>query len=151
MQQGNAAQGDPKQQGKDKSPQNQGEGKNNQPNPNESKQGTGREQKTTGGGGGQERSAKSQSDEIPKGPPPAERFHKPGEEGRGGIKGAGYVTVQLPEEIAGEAPGQGTTKDAKPTKVRTKVPVSNVPLPAHVPDAPMEKQQLPLEYRGIIR
>jgi hypothetical protein len=29
--------------------------------------------------------------------------------------------------------------------------VSNVPLPPHVPDAPAEKQQLPLEYRGIIR
>ena len=151
MQKGNAAQGDPKQQGKDNNQQNQGEEKNNQPNPNRSEQGTGREEKPTGGGGGQERSAKSQSEEIPKGPPPAERFHKPGEEGRGGIKGAGYVTVQLPEQIAGEAPGQGTTKDAKPTKARTKVPVSNVPLPAHVPDAPMEKQQLPLEYRGIIR
>lgn len=152
MQQGKAAQGDPKQQGKDKSQQNQGEGKNNQPNPSQSEQGTGRDEKTTGGGGGQERSAKSRSEEIPQGPPPAERFHKPGEEGRGGIKGAGYVTVQLPEQIAGEAPGQGTTtKEANPAKARSKVPVSNVPLPAHVPDAPTEKQQLPLEYRGIIR
>jgi hypothetical protein len=26
-----------------------------------------------------------------------------------------------------------------------------VPLPAHVPNAAMEKQQLPIEYRGIIR
>jgi hypothetical protein len=29
--------------------------------------------------------------------------------------------------------------------------VSNVPLPAHVPNAPAEKQQLPIEYRGVIR
>jgi hypothetical protein len=151
MQEGKAAQGDPKQPGKDNSQPNRGEGKNNQPNPSKSEQGTGTEEKTQGAGG-QERSAKSRSEEIPQGPPPAERFHKPGEEGRGGIKGAGYVTVQLPEEIAGEAAGQGTTtKESKPTKGRPKVPVSNVPLPAHVPDARAEKQQLPLEYRGIIR
>jgi hypothetical protein len=151
MQQGKTAGGDPKQQGVEKSQQNQGEGKNNQPNPSKSEQSPGTEEKTQGGGG-QERSAKSRSDEIPQGPPPPERFHKPGEEGQGGIKGAGYVTVQLPEEIAGDAQGQGTTtKESKSTKARAKVPVSNVPLPAHVPDAPAEKQQLPLEYRGIIR
>ena len=151
MQQGKAAQGDPKEQGKEKSLQNQGEGKNDQPNPNKSDQGTGPESKTQGGGG-QEKTGKSRSEEIPQGPPPAERFHKPGEEGQGGIKGAGYVTVQLPEDLAADAQGQGSTsKESKSTKARPKVPVSNVPLPPHVPDAPAEKQQLPLEYRGIIR
>jgi hypothetical protein len=29
--------------------------------------------------------------------------------------------------------------------------VSNVPLPAQIPNSPTEKQQLPIEYRGIIR
>ena len=43
------------------------------------------------------------------------------------------------------------SKQSKDPKAYPKVPVSNVPLPAHVPDAPTEKQQLPLEYRGIIR
>jgi hypothetical protein len=151
MQQGKAAQGDPKEQGKEKSQQNQGEGKSDQPNPNKSEQGTGPESKTQGGGG-QEKTGKSRSEEIPQGQPPAERFHKPGEEGQGGIKGAGYVTVQLPEDVAADAQGQGSTsKESKSTKARPKVPVSNVPLPPHVPDAPAEKQQLPLEYRGIIR
>jgi hypothetical protein len=42
-------------------------------------------------------------------------------------------------------------EDAKGNRVGTKVPVSNVPLPAHVPDAPTEKQHMPLEYRGMIR
>jgi hypothetical protein len=31
------------------------------------------------------------------------------------------------------------------------VPVSNVPLPPYVPNAPSEKQQVPIEYRGMIR
>jgi hypothetical protein len=31
------------------------------------------------------------------------------------------------------------------------VPVSNAPLPAHLPNAPTERQHLPIEYRGIIR
>jgi hypothetical protein len=42
-------------------------------------------------------------------------------------------------------------KPSKETKAYPKTPVSNAPLPAHVPDAPTETQQLPLEYRGIIR
>jgi hypothetical protein len=58
----------------------------------------------------------------------------------------------LPEELAVESKGEGILgKPAKESKTYPKVPVSNAPLPAHVPDAPAEKQPLPLEYRGIIR
>ena len=68
------------------------------------------------------------------------------------MKGARYVTVQLPEELAADAKGEGSiSKPAKETRALPKPPVSNAPLPAHVPEASMEKQQLPLEYRGIIR
>ncbi len=42
-------------------------------------------------------------------------------------------------------------KESKGGKARTQVPVSNVPLPAHVPNAATEKQQVPIEYRGMIR
>ena len=92
------------------------------------------------------------SEEIPRGAPPAERFHRPGEEGKEGIKDARYVTVQLPEEIPAESRGTTSgTAGEQQTRTRSKVPVSNVPLPAHIPDAPTEKQQIPLEYRGIIR
>jgi hypothetical protein len=60
--------------------------------------------------------------------------------------------VQLPEELAADSKGETTTtKQAKEPRAYPTPPVSNVPLPAHVPDAPTEKQQLPLEYRGIIR
>jgi hypothetical protein len=103
-------------------------------------------------GGPQEKLGRSRSEEPPKDAPPAERFYKPGEQGKAGIKGAGYVTVQLPEELAVESKGEGPLgKPAKETKTYPKAPVSNAPLPAHVPDAPAEKQPLPLEYRGIIR
>ncbi|HYJ16225.1 MAG TPA: hypothetical protein VE170_12095, partial [Candidatus Limnocylindria bacterium] len=92
------------------------------------------------------------SEEPPQGAPPAERFYKAGE-GKEGIKGAGYVTVQLPEDLAADSKGQGkpTKAGATGNRARPQVPVSNAPLPAHVPNAPTEKQQMPIEYRGIIR
>jgi hypothetical protein len=93
-----------------------------------------------------------QSEEIPRGAPPAERFSRPGEQGNEGIKGARYVTVQLPEDVAADSKGETTgAKDSKNNRVGPKLPVSNVPLPAHVADAPTEKQQVPLEYRELIR
>jgi hypothetical protein len=89
---------------------------------------------------------------MPKDGPPAERYRQPGEEGPGGIKGAKYVTVQLPEEVAADSSGTTTSgKDGKESRNRPKLPVSNVPLPAHVPEAPAEKQRMPLEYRDLIR
>jgi hypothetical protein len=152
MQQGQAAKGDTKQQTKEGNQQTQGEGKPNQPDSND----TGREknQETAGKvqGNREDKGGKSKaSEEIPQSAPPAERFNRPGE-GKEGIKGAGYVTVQLPEEAAVEGKGErGGMTDSKGNRVGQKLPVSNVPLPAHLPDAPSEKQQIPLEYRGMIR
>jgi len=151
-QQGKSAQGDPKEEGPEKNQRNQGDGQGNQPDPSKTGNESGKELAAKSQGGLGEKSGKSRSEEIPQAAPPAERFHKPGEEGREGIKGAGYVTVQLPEEVAADSQGEGsTTKESKQGKARPKVPVSNVPLPPHVPGAPTEKQPLPLEYRGIIR
>ena len=152
MRQGKTAQGDSKEQGKEKSEKSQGEGKGNQPEPSKSDKDTGTELTAKTEGGAQEKLDRSRSEETPQGAPPAERFYKPGEEGKDGIKGAGYVTVQLPEELASDTKGEASaSKQSKDPKAYPKAPVSNVPLPAHVPDAPTEKQQLPLEYRGIIR
>ncbi len=152
MHQGKTAQRDSKEQGKDKNDQSQGEGKGNQPEPSKSDKDTGTELTAKTQGGSQEQLGRNRSEETPQGAPPAERFYKPGEEGKNGIKGAGYVTVQLPEELAADGKGEATaSKQSKDPKAYPKAPVSNVPLPAHVPDAPTEKQQLPLEYRGIIR
>jgi hypothetical protein len=153
MQQGQGAQGDPKEQGKEKNQQSQRDGKDNQPDPsNKSDKDTGKELTGKTPGGSQEKLGRSRSEEIPQGAPPPERFYQPGEQGKEGVKGARYVTVQLPEELAADSKGEGTTsKPSKETKAHPKAPVSNAPLPAHVPDAPTETQQLPLEYRGIIR
>ncbi|HWO41970.1 MAG TPA: hypothetical protein VNO43_09225 [Candidatus Eisenbacteria bacterium] len=95
---------------------------------------------------------KGRAAEKPEGTPPPERFLKPGEEGKASLKGAGYITVQLPEELVNDGKSQGGgTREGKPSRARPSGSISNVPLPAHVPDAPSEKQNLPLEYRGIIR
>jgi hypothetical protein len=152
MEQGKSAQGAPQDQGKENNQQKSGEGKGNQPDPNkpdsQSNEATGKTAGNTAESGGKGK----QSEEIPRGAPPAERFKSAGEQGKEGIKGARYVTVQLPEELAADAKGESTvTKEGRGGKARPKIPVSNVPLPAHVPDAPTEKQQMPLEYRGVIR
>ena len=133
LQQGKTAQGNPQEPGSEKN-QEPGDAKqDNQPDPSRS---------------GKE---KSSEEPPPQGVSPAERFYKGGE-GKEGIKNARYVTVQLPEEIAAEGKGESrATKESKGSRARTQVPVSNVPLPAHVPNAPSEKQQVPIEYRGMIR
>jgi hypothetical protein len=153
LQQGKTAQGNPKEPGSEKN-QQPGEAKqDNQPDPSRSGKEQNKEQmgKTEGGskdGAGKE---KSSEEPPPQGVSPAERFYKGGE-GKEGIKNARYVTVQLPEEIAAEGKGESrATKESKASRARTQVPVSNVPLPAHVPNAPSEKQQVPIEYRGMIR
>jgi hypothetical protein len=158
MQQGNSAQGDPKEQGKEKMHEGKGDGKGKHPDRNKQEANKPGAAKDTLAGsekqaGGNEKVGKTkQSEEIPKGAPPAERYYKPGEQGQAGIKGAGYVTVQLPEELAADAKGKMVgTQESKERTNRRKVPVSNVPLPAHVPDAPTEKQPMPLEYRDLIR
>jgi len=153
MQQGKTAQGDSKEQGNEKNQQRQGEGKGNQPDPN--KPGAEKEKSFAGKsqGGADDRGGRGKTpEEIPQGGPPAERFYRAGEQGREGIKGARYVTVQLPEDAAANAQSDKSgMKNAKGSQVGSKVSASNVPLPAHGPDAPAEKQPMPLEYRGIIR
>ena len=152
LQQGKSGQGNPKEPGPEKNQQGDAQ-KNNQPDPNRPGKEQNKEQmgKTQGGskeGAGRE---KASEEPPPQGAPPAERFYQAGE-GKDGIKGARYVTVQLPEEVAADAKGESrTTKESKGGKSRTHVPVSNVPLPARVPNAPTEKQQVPIEYRGMIR
>jgi len=153
LQQGKTAQGNPKEPGSEKNQQPGDAKQDNQPDPSRSGKEQNKEQmgKTEGGskdGAGKE---KSSEEPPPQGVSPAERFYKGGE-GKEGIKNARYVTVQLPEEIAAEGKGESrATKESKGSRARTQVPVSNVPLPAHVPNAPSEKQQVPIEYRGMIR
>jgi len=153
MQEGKTSAGDPKEQGKEKNQQKVGEGKGDRPDA--SKADGDKTQEISGKTQGEREDKQGKdkgSEDIPQGAPPAERLSRPGEEGKGGIKGARYVTVQLPEEIAADSKGTTSgTKDSKSNRVGPKLPVSNVPLPAHLPDAPTEKQRVPLEYRGIIR
>jgi len=153
MQQGKLAQGNTKEQDRENNAGGKNSSQENQREP--SKPGKDKNQERTGRseGGKDEGVGRSKaSDEIPEGSPPVERFYKPGEGESQGIKGAGYVTVQLPEELAPEGKGGGNKRDSKGRKApSSQVSVSNVPLPKHLPDAPSEKQQMPLEYRGIIR
>ena len=151
MKDGKTAQGNAQGKGQEKDSGYQKEQKANQPDPNNT-------EKTTNESAGkmkenaEGRSGKNRSDEMPKDGPPAERYRQPGEQGPDSIKGAKYVTVQLPEEIAADSSGvTGSSKDGKESKNRPKVPISNVPLPAHIPEAPAEKQRMPLEYRDLIR
>jgi len=148
MQQGNSADGNPKEPGQDKNQQAKG----NQPDPNQAGKEQNKNKSDKGQGGLKEGSGKNQaSEEPPQGMPPTDRFYKAGE-GKDGLKNARYVTVRLPEEAAAEAKGEtGATKESKGSRARPQVPVSNTPLPAHLPNAPTEKQQMPIEYRGIIR
>lgn len=152
MQHGNSSQGDSKEPGQDKNQQLSDATKSSQPDPKQP--GTEQRKEKTGKseGGSKEGAGKDQaSEEPPQGAPPAERLYKPGE-GKEGISGARYVTVQLPEDVAADSKGESrTTKESQGSRTRPQVPVSNVPLPAHVPNAPTEKQQMPIEYRGIIR
>ena len=153
MKQGKSAQGNPKEKGDDKNQQAQGDTKNDQRDPNQPGKEQNQEKVGKNQGASKEGAGKNQSsEEPPQGAPPAERFYKAGE-GKDGLKGAGYVTVQLPEDLVADSKAEGkATKDGgKGNRARPQVPVSNAPLPAHVPNAPTEKQQMPIEYRGIIR
>ena len=151
MKDGKSAQGNSQGKGQEKDPGHQKERKANQPdvsNPEKTSEESAGKMKENAEG----RSGKNRSEEIPTDGPPAERYRQPGEQGPDSIKGAKYVTVQLPEEIAADSGGvTASSKDGKESKNRPKVPTSNVPLPAHVPEAPAEKQRMPLEYRDLIR
>jgi hypothetical protein len=151
IQKGNSAEGNPKEPGQDKN-QQAADAKGNQSDPKQPGNDQSKEKTGKSEGASKEGAGKNQaSEEPPQGAPPAERFYKAGE-GKEGIRGARYVTVQLPEEVAADAKGESrAAKESKGIRARPQVPVSNAPLPAHVPNAPTEKQQVPIEYRGIIR
>lgn len=154
MKQGKSAQGNPKEKGEEKNQQAQGDTKSDQRDPNQPGKEQNNEKVGKNQGASKEGAGKNQSpEEPPQGAPPAERFYKAGEGREGGIKGAGYVTVQLPEDVVADsnAEGKATKEGGKGNRARPQVPVSNAPLPAHLPNAPTERQHLPIEYRGIIR
>ena len=153
MDQGKSAQPNPKEKGQEKNQPGDAKNNQNQPDPNQPGKDPNKQKAGKTEGGSKDGAGKQQASEEPppQGGPQADRFYKPGE-GKDGLAAKGYVTVQMPEELVADAKGEGrTTKESKNTRGRTQVPVSNVPLPAHVPNAPTEKQQVPIEYRGIIR
>lgn len=152
QEQGKSAGEKPKEPGQNKNQQPSGDAKGNQADPNRPGNEPNKNKPENSQGGSKEGSGKNQaSEEPPQGARPAERFYQAGE-GKDGLKGARYVTVQLPEDVAAEGKGESkSTKEGTGNRGRSQVPVSNVPLPAHVPNAATEKQQMPIEYRGIIR
>jgi hypothetical protein len=86
---------------------------------------------------------------VPRGKVP-ERYYKAGEKGEKGIEGARFVIVELPE-AEGASEVSGAAKRGKGLR-GPKVPVSNIPLPSRSRwDGPVEKQRIPLEYRGMLR
>jgi hypothetical protein len=153
MDQGKASQANPKEPGQDKTQPGDAKNNQNQPDPNQPGKDPNQPKVSKTQGGSKEGAGKEQMSEQPppQGGPQADRFYKAGE-GKEGLAGAGYVTVQLPEEVVADSKGESrVTKESKNNSTRTQVPLSNVPLPAHIPNAPTEKQQMPIEYRGIIR
>jgi hypothetical protein len=151
-QQGKPSQTNPKD-GQEKGSQQGNARDPNQPDPSQASKEQSKEQTGTTQGGSKEGAGKDQAsnEPPPQGAPPADRFYQAGE-GKEGIKGARYVTVQLPEDLVADSKGETrATRESKGSRTRSQIPVSNVPLPAHVPNAPTEKQQLPIEYRGMIR
>ena len=153
MDQGKASKENPKEPGQDKTQPGDAKNNQNQPDPNQPGKDPNQPKVSKTQGGSKDGAGKQQVPEQPppQGGPQADRFYKAGE-GKAGLAGAGYVTVQLPEEVVADSKGESrVTKESKNNSTRTQVPVSNVPLPAHIPNAPTEKQQMPIEYRGIIR
>ena len=153
MDQGTSAQANPKEQGQQKNQGGDTKNNQNQPDPNQPGKDPNKEKAGKTQGGSKDGAGKQQASEEPppQGGPQADRFYKPGE-GKDGLGAKGYVTVQMPEELVADAKGESrTAKESKNSRPRTQIPVSNVPLPAHVPNAPTEKQQVPIEYRGILR
>jgi hypothetical protein len=153
LQQGNAGTPKPNQPTQEKNPQQGETADRNQTDPNQANKDPNKEQAGKTQGGSKEGAGKQQASDQPppQGVPPADRLYPSGE-GKQGLQGTGYVTVQLPEEVVADGKFESRpSKDAKNGRSRSQIPVSNVPLPAHVPNAASEKQEFPIEYRGIIR
>ena len=153
LQQGNEGTPKPNEPAQQKNPQQGETADRNQTDPNQTNKDPTKEQAGKTQGGSKEGAGKQQASDQPppQGVSPADRLYPSGE-GKQGLQGAGYVTVQLPEEIAADGKFESRpSKDSKGGRSRSQIPVSNVPLPAHIPNAASEKQQLPIEYRGMIR
>jgi hypothetical protein len=153
LQQGNAGTPKPNEPTQEKNPQPGETAERNQTDPNQANKDPNKEQAGKTQGGSKEGAGNQQASEQPppQGVHPADRLYPSGE-GKQGLQGTGYVTVQLPEEIAADGKFESRpSKDARNGRSRSQIPVSNVPLPAHVPNAASEKQELPIEYRGMIR
>ncbi|HWP58930.1 MAG TPA: hypothetical protein VNL14_13640 [Candidatus Acidoferrales bacterium] len=131
--------------GEEKEPRQAGKGagESQKQEPNTRRESEGAERGEMAGKGG-----KTREGEVPSGPEP-ERFKRPGEQGDKGLRGAGYVTVELPDEGGGFLKsGRGEGKKAP----RRNLSVSNAPLPpATAAGGAQETQHVPLEYRGLIR
>jgi hypothetical protein len=152
-QQGNTSNAKPSEPDQEKNRQQGETADRNQTDPNQVNKDTNKEQTGMTQGGAKEGAGKQQASDQPppQGVPPADRLYPSGE-GKQGLQGAGYITVQLPEEIAADGKSESRpSKDSRGSRSRSQVPVSNVPLPPQVPNAATEKQQIPLEYRGMIR
>ena len=110
MEQGKSAQGNPKEPGQDKNQPNQGEAKNSQPDPSQPGKDQNKQKADKNQGGSKDGAGRNQASEEP--PPqnvaPGERLYKNGE-GKEGLKGARYVTVQLPEDVAADVKGESMT------------------------------------------
>jgi len=153
LQQGNAGTPKPNEPTQEKNPQQGETADRNQTDPNQTNKDPNKEQAGKTQGGTKDGAGKQQASEQPppQGVHPADRLYPSGE-GKQGLQGTGYVTVQLPEEVAADGKFESRpSKDAKNGRSRSQIPVSNMPLPAHVPNAASEKQELPIEYRGMIR
>ena len=153
LQQGNAGTPKPNQPTQEKNPQQGEAADRNQKDPNQANKDPNKEQAGKTQGGSKEGAGKQQASDQPppQGVHPADRLYPSGE-GKQGLQGTGYVTVQLPEEVVADGKFESRpSKDAKNGRSRSQIPVSNVPLPAHVPNAASEKQEFPIEYRGMIR
>ena len=153
LQQGNTGTPKPNEPAQQKNLQSGETADRNQTDPKQMNKEPTKEQAGKTQGGSKEGAGTQQASDQPppQGVSPADRFYPSGE-GKQSLQGAGYVTVQLPEEIAADGKFESRPgKDSKGGRSRSQVPVSNVPLPAHIPNAASEKQQLPIEYRGMIR
>jgi hypothetical protein len=153
MDQGKAAKADSKNPGQQKSDAAGDKNDQQRPDPNQRSKDPSQAKAEKPENGMKDGAGKQRASEEPPplGGPQADRFYKPGE-GKEALARKGYVAVQLPEELIADSKGESrATKESKGGQTRSQIPVSNAPLPAHVPNAPTEKQRMPLEYRGIIR
>jgi hypothetical protein len=79
-----------------------------------------------------------------------ERSLRPGDRGEA-VKTSRFVTVQLPEEQTASTTAGGASDTKRPASA-SRSAVGNLPLARpDQPSAAVEKQMLPLEYRGMIR